>query len=349
MNSCSIPKPRIGICVSKKKRLLSELIEIRIKKFRGKGSFIKFYIEDLNLEKCQVKGEYFNRKTKQWEEGIFPFPETIYVQCYVDQQRLKEIEQVIGQKVFNNFIFDKWQGWELLSKDTVLQHSLPHTVQMKNKVDIKHFLYYHQDIILKPIDVSTGHSSRGIFRIKLQKNNIINVFFTKKQKIKEKNFESFDTFFEWISLKISTNEYIVQQSIQTVMLDKNATDIRLNMNKNAKGKWEVSLLLMRVATNSSYIIPSTVKILSIDKLVKLYPESKLKWNNIKNEAIHIGRRICHTFDKSGYHMANIGIDLGLDANEHLWIFEVNPLPHPLNGKDPSHKKPFEYACYLAST
>ncbi|MFC7394404.1 YheC/YheD family protein [Scopulibacillus cellulosilyticus] len=342
--------PLIGICVSEEKRLMCELVERRIKKFLGKANFIRFYIEDLDFEMLQVKGDVFEKDTKEWKEGIFPFPDAIYVQCHIDQEVLKQIEEVIGKKVFNNFIFDKWEGWSLLAKDHLLRDNLPVTVILESKMDLKQCLFMYQDIMLKPVDVSKGHSSRGIFRVKLKKDGKIKVFFAKRLKMKEKEFSSFKDFFNWFSGKTSAKDYIIQQSIQTVTRGENITDIRLNMNKNAKGKWKVSCLLFRVAANGSHMIPKTATALTIENLIKVYPQDKIKWEEIEKSIILLGHKICHVFEQQGYHMANLGIDLGLDGSGHLWIFEVNPLPFPLDGtvKDHSLTKPIEYALSLVS-
>ncbi|WP_170140799.1 YheC/YheD family protein [Oceanobacillus arenosus] len=329
---------------------MSELVERRIKRFHGNASFIKFHVEDLDFKNFQVKGECFEKKTRNWIEGIFSFPDVVYVQCHIEKEILEQIEQIIGRKVFNNFIFDKWQASDLLTKDDFLQRSLPDTQQLKNETNLQQFLNNYQDIILKPIDVTKGHSSRGIFRVKLQNNEKIVVFFAKRQEMKVKDFLSFDDFFEWFSVKTSGKDYIIQQSIQTMTWGENTTDIRLNMNKNGQGKWEVSVLLFRVATNGSHMIPKVATALTINNLIKMYPEDSKKWQDIEKDITTLGHIICQDFEYHGYHMGNLGIDLGLDDNGHLWIFEVNPLPFPLDGtvNDESLTKPLEYALYLAS-
>ncbi len=343
--------PLIGVCVSEDKRLLRDLVKFRVKKFRRNtntsATVFRFHIEDMNFNEGKVKGEIFEKKSREWKEDIFPFPDSIFVQSHVDPATVKKLEQAIGRKVFNNFIFDKWQGFELLEKSNVLRQALPETVPLKGQADLLVFLNAHKDVFLKPIN---GHSSRKIVRATLQKEGTINVSFMKYKKMRNESFKSFSDFWDWFTKHFFNVDYIIQKSIETVRLDDHATDVRLNMNKDSRGSWVVSALILRIATNESHIIPDVSTVLTTKELIKMYPMEKKKWKKINNSVVKLGRQICNVLEKSGYHMGNLGIDLGLDENGHLWIFEVNPLPYPLDDiiEDNSLTKPLEYALYLAS-
>jgi YheC/D like ATP-grasp len=345
--------PFIGVCVSKVKPLFEKLARERLEKYLGNANLITFHIEDLNLSKRNVRGicwekvgESINRK-----EGVYPLPDVIYLQCYVENNVIKQIERVIGRKVFNSFIFDKWECWSLLGRDNGLRNHLPYTRKLVNKTNIYPFLYQYKDIFLKPINVSHAHNSRGIFRVKLQNKGKIEIFYREKNKMKEKRFKSYQKFLDWTLPRLSPGGYILQQGIETVKSSKNATDIRINMNKNSKGQWEVSMILVRVASNISHVIPKFVTAYSISNFIKTLTVDKEKEAEIEKSVINVGMKICSMLDKSGYHMADLGIDLGMDENGHVWIFEINPLPFPFRGSIQDHSliRPIEYASYLALT
>lgn len=341
--------PLIGICVSEEKRLLRDLVKFRIKKFRriADATIFRFQIEDFDFNKRKVKGELFEKKSGEWKKDIFPFPDAIFVQSHADRDILKQFESVIGHKVFNNYNFDKWQGFELLAGNPKLREVLPETLPLKSRIDLQGFLGMHKDIFLKPIN---GHSSRRIVRVTEKKNGSIDVSFLKFKKMRRQSFESFDTFWDWFSVEFFNSDYIIQKSIETIQFGGHSTDIRINMNKDRQGKWTVSALLFRIATNSSHIIPDVSAAFTPDDLTKKFPKKKKKWKKMKKAVVKLGFQICSAIEKAGYHMGNLGIDLGLDENGQLWIFEVNPLPYPFDGsiKDPSMIKPLEYALYLAS-
>ncbi|MGN2275076.1 YheC/YheD family protein [Priestia megaterium] len=348
--------PLIGVCVSNAKRGMQRILKERLERYSGEITLIMFHIENLDFDNLQVKGEYLEKRGREinQKQGIFPFPDVIYLQCHVDHEDVIKMEQLIGHKVFNNFIFDKWELWNILKNYSGELHPfLPHTRKLKNRKELQRFLYVYKDIFLKPIDVTQGHSSKGIFRVRLQKNGSLEVTYRKKRKMHRKSFEYYSKFINWIYPKL-TKEYIIQQSIQTVTWNQKVTDIRLNMNKNDKGKWEVSALFARIALAGNHIGPGRGILympLEIRQLIrKTLPGRRGEKEDKIKSVVDLGFKICNALDKSGHHLADIGIDIGIDKSGNPWIFEVNPIPCPfaLPIEDHSSIRPLEYALYLAS-
>ncbi len=348
--STPIDNINVGICVSDTKRGFQRLTEERLEEYPGNITLIEFYIEDLDFENAQVTGDCLEKKEGDiiLKQGIFPLPGAIYLQCYVDPKAVKKIEQLIGRKVFNSFIFDKWESWELLKQADNLHTYLPETQKLENNKNLESFLSIYKDVFLKPVDVTQGHSSKGIFRVRCQKNNEIEVTFRKKAKLKRKSFGSYLAFQDWIEPKLS-QRYIMQQSIQTLTWEGKVTDIRLNMNRNGQGDWEISLLLLRVASNDSHITQRVKTAVPLTNIIKKFLSDDQNIEEIETAVGNLGFQICKCIDKSGHHMADLGIDLGIDQDGHVWIFEVNPLPRPLSSVlDHSLTLPLEYGSYLAS-
>jgi hypothetical protein len=344
------PQPIIGFCVSSEYYPgLFRLVTKRIQFAPDDVTFIRFQMKDVDFINVQVKGEQFQKNTGEWKAGIFPFPDVVYMQCSAKRVDIKKIENIIGPKVFNSLIFDKWLGWKLLNNYKDLREHLPNTQLLQNHRDLIDFTnkYNYKDVIFKPIH---GYSSEGIIRMKFQENKKIKLFYKQGLNMEMQEFPDSKEFWNYFALKINYGSYIIQQSIDTVKSRESVSDIRLNMNKNSKGQWEVSLLLFRVATNSSIVIPLSMSVYTLDNFLNSSIYNKEKMGDIKNSIINLGLKICHAFDKSGYHMADLGIDVGMDENGHLWIFEVNPLPFPTQGsvQDYSLTRPVDYAVYLAS-
>ncbi|MBD1382903.1 YheC/YheD family endospore coat-associated protein [Metabacillus arenae] len=342
--------PLIGICVSKDDYPgLLNLLTKRLQTALDHATFIRFHLTDIDFEKLKVKAAEYKKSSNEWQEGIFPMPDVVYMQCSANRETIKRIENIIGPKVFNSFLFDKWEGWKLLKKSWSLRKHLPTTQLLENNADLIDFIskFNYCDVIVKPIN---GYSSEGIYRIKFQEGKNIEISSTKGLKIEKQEFKYSKEFWYLLSPKFFAGTHIIQQSIETIKAHENVSDIRLNMNKNRNGQWEVSLLLFRIATNSSVVIPKSITAYNPDKFMKSSIYEKEKMGDIEKTIINLGLKICKAFDKSEYHMADLGIDLGMDEKGHLWIFEVNPLPFPTRGSvlDYSMTKPMEYALYLAS-
>lgn len=346
--------PIIGICVSKEKRDLHRIVTERLKRYPFDVTIITFGMKKLDLVSLKVKGDCFEKKTGKigHYQGSFPIPNVIYMQCYEDPDLLRRIEKTAGCRVFNNFIFEKGQCWDLLASNKILSCHLPDTQQICNETDLKTFLYRYQDVFIKPINPTEGHSSKGIVRVKIQKVKNIEAIYQKKHKIVLNEFQSFEDFWTSIQLMLSANPHIVQESIGTMKLNEMPTDIRLNMNKNGQGEWTVSALFVRIALNGSHVAAgrgTQYLPIEIKQFLRLaFLNDEMKTVSMIHSIRDLGYLIGQSFDKSGYHMADLGLDLGLDEKGKLWIFEVNPLPFPFGSpvQDDSWAKPLEYAQYL---
>ncbi|WP_332694828.1 YheC/YheD family protein [Halalkalibacter lacteus] len=337
-------RPIIGICVSNDQPALQKLVKKRIDTFHGKATFIKFFLKDLNFKNLSVKGDYLENKKGKWKKGILPFPDVIYLQSHVALNVVNKIEKIIGRKVFNSFTLDKLQESKLLAKHNILQQHLPHT-QKLNEMHLQNFLTKYENIVLKPI---YGKTSIGLIRVELQESGKIIAFYREIKTMQKAEFKSYKDFWNWFSRNFFRNNYMMQQGIQTMKWNGMATDIRLNMNKNRNGRWEVSVLLFRIASNNSHLIPGPLAVVPLARLTN-FNFKKEKIANMEMSIKTLGFKICNALDKSGHHMADLGIDLGFDEDGHLWIYEVNSLPHPILGvqDDFSLTRPLEYAHYLA--
>uniref|UniRef100_UPI001CF9F9A3 YheC/YheD family protein n=1 Tax=Metabacillus niabensis TaxID=324854 RepID=UPI001CF9F9A3 len=310
--------------------------------------FICFHWNHLNTKKREVIGLKFNKNKKVWENSIFPIPDVVFIQGYLNTKIVKYLEDVFGKNIFNNFLFDKWEGWKFLSSSRGLKEYLPNT--QKLKIDyLQSQLSLYSDYLIKPI---IGSSGNGIMRIKSFKNGGFKVFHSFKNEITYQTFASLYELCKWVKPKIQIGDYILQKRVNTITYRRHTCDIRLNMNKNSKGNWEESLVLLRIASNSNFVIPTKMsRFYTIKQLYKypLFPKVNMK--ELEKSIISLGHKICKAFDQSGYHMADLGIDLGLDKKGRLWIFEVNHIPYPALSfvEDLSIIRPFEYALFLANS
>lgn len=107
----------------------------------------------------------------------------------------------------------------------------------------------------------------------------------------------------------------MQRSIRTVSLQNKPTDIRLNMNKNRQGEWEVSALCFRQAINGSHVGAGRGVLYSpmhtIQFLKEIYANDQSKVENTVQSVVDLGYKICRALDESPHHMADLGIDFGI--------------------------------------
>lgn len=348
--------PVIGICVSKDRSYVVPMVEKRLRSFNRvrEAAWVLFDRDSIDYGAGTVIGRRWDTDARSFgsADEIVSLPDAVYMQCIADRISIIRLERKLGaNRLFNNIMFDKWQGWSMLASDRTLQDLIPHTQLFASEADLYAFLEMYRDIFIKPIDPEHGHSSNGIIRLVVNTDGTVDASYSTGVQMSFVSFESARQFYGWFESNLSQRPYLVQQTIKTELWMNGAADIRLHMNKNGSGQWECSHALFRIAQNRSHIIPSQVMQLSMEKWKTMFPTEKQRIDRVERKLIDLGYRIGMLMDRAGFHMADIGIDLGMDRQDGLRIFEVNPLPTPLLNKleatgDGSLTKPLEYALYL---
>ncbi|MFV8827447.1 YheC/YheD family protein [Alkalihalobacterium sp. APHAB7] len=346
-----IGSPILGICVgrkeNKKRKAFYNLVKKRLlaqSNYRFKDTII-FTMEKLDLEGKTVTGERLSwtNQNLMVETGTYPLPDVIYVQSEFHFEELQELEKALPGKVFNNHFYTKHECTEILSENKHLRPHIPETNSLENLEDLHFYTKKYNQFYLKPI---RGHGGKGIFYVKILGNGKVSCIGKREKEI----FDSCSELENWFQHYFQRHKYILQEAIVTKKWKGGkATDIRLNMNKNGNGKWEVSFLVGRIALNKVFVSAGAGNnvLIYIDHFLKQLFSDK-GHEVIKKSIIDLGYSICETFDNTKYNMGDLGIDLGIDNQGKLWIFEVNNLPNPFHKlKDKSLTLPLEYAYYLS--
>jgi hypothetical protein len=134
----------------------------------------------------------------------------------------------------------------------------------------------------------------------------------------------------WMKLKqhIGKEEYIVQQGIQLAKYHNRAFDLRVLVQKNAKGIWSLTGIGARVAGSLSITthVPRGGSIDEPEKLLNLAFGSKTGkqiMRRVKLASHAIARQIENA---SKHTMGEMSLDLGVDTSGQIWFFEANSRP-----------------------
>jgi hypothetical protein len=239
----------------------------------------------------------------------------------------------------------------LLAQNQHIVKNLPYTAKINHEKDIEPFLSRYPDVFLKPVNL---HSSIGIVHAALQTDGKIQIAYIQdKYNNYSDTFVSHRSLWEWMQSSLCSSDYIIQQGIQPFRWNGYTTDIRLNLNKNGIGEWEISALFVRYTQGGSFIGSGIgTGWVPLDFYLTTHlPNQPQQVNTKKSSMIDLGIRIAQALEAAGLHLGDLAIDMCMDENGHLWIFEVNPRPSPFSYppiNDNSFSKPLEYAYFLAT-
>ncbi len=285
--------------------------------------FFYFSPGEVNFVNRTIRGQVY--ENGKWMARIMPFPDVIYNAG--SPEKLAKSKEII-QKLKNEIPFtthsigNKWNVNERLKEANEFANYLIPTEIVK---DIDHFFKFmaaFEKAVLKPID---GRKGKGIFLITKKED----VFLVRKDNTT--THYSREHLYDFIKSKISKGTHIMQPYIQSVTKSGQVFDFRLHVQKNGEGEWVITTIYPRIAPPGSIIanINNGGFTNYLDPF--LQQEFKDEGFNIRRTLEYFSLALANHLDELqmiqfGEVIDEIGVDIGLDENHKIWIYEVNWRP-----------------------
>ncbi|POZ56805.1 Endospore coat-associated protein YheD [Lysinibacillus sphaericus] len=285
--------------------------------------FFYFTPKKVNFDNRTINGQVL--EDGQWHERVMPFPDVIYNAGSPEKLAVskKIIERLKKEIPFTTHsIGNKWNVMERLKEAKEFDQYIIQTEIVKNTDVFHSYIAHHKKIVFKPID---GRKGKGIyFIIKIGdhfevRQNSENRMYSKQQ------------LNALIHELLTTGTFIMQPYIQSKMKSGQVYDFRLHVQKNGEGKWVVTTVYPRIAPHGS-IIPN-INNGGYTNYLDPFLEQEFQEEafNIRRMLEHFSLSLARHLDdiqmtKFGEVIDEIGIDVGLDAQQKIWIYEVNWRP-----------------------
>ncbi|TVY07412.1 YheC/YheD family endospore coat-associated protein [Paenibacillus cremeus] len=316
---------------------------------------------DFKLDGKLAIGYKYYPLTKTWKKELLPLPHVIYNRIpYRKFELLPEVQQIIqtcmrhGQiQFFNPAFFNKWALFEWLNKSKDTQPFIPATLQLTSERDLEKLLQSYPSLYLKPI---RGKAGSGIMRVSRSttekaKSQLYELSIQEKTKSHISRYPSLSQLWTQVREQTTGKEYIIQQGITLSSYKQRPFDLRVLVQKNGKGEWNVSGIGARLAGKLS-ITTHVPRGGSIDDPSKLLASSfgtqgsKRIILRAKKAALLIAKQIESACENM---LGEMSMDLGVDTEGSIWFFEANSKPMKFD-EPPIRKKSLEslirYSIYL---
>ncbi|MDF2606406.1 MAG: hypothetical protein K0S34_596 [Bacillales bacterium] len=294
------------------------------------GAFVAFSSEGIDITNEVINGYMFNPVTLKWDAGVYTYPSCIFRRSGLSNIQRNHLHSKIGDKIFNNFIFDKWEMHEWLEKSPKIKNFLPETIKYKHPSDITWFLDHFQTAYIKPISGSQGfgisrtYLDEGNYIIKLNdkenNENAVQIFTDKKE------------FHNFLKSKLKANRYLIQQSIDVLTLEDKMIDFRVLLVKDYYGQWKDMGIIAKYGVKGnivSNISSGGYASTGEDAFRNVCGLNDDEIFTLRNRISDLCILAAQTMEDYGIHCANFGIDIAIDNNLNIWIIEIN-------NKDPNH-------------
>jgi len=331
----------------------------------GKRRGIPVYVvtaRDLNPRLSRVVAYEYHFDKGQWKKTFAPVPDVVYNRIPErEDERRPEVKRLIEEclrsrriRLYNPFFFNKWQLFVWLSASDKTRGYIPTTVKYSPTVKLLDLLKSHSLLYFKP---ARGKAGKGIMRVERVTRNgkkpkyVLSV--QEERSSQEFQFPSLPLLRRYLDSVIGREDYIVQQGVKLSSFKGRPFDMRVLVQKNRRGVWQVSGIGARMAGETS-ITTHVPRGGSIDNPAKLLRGiyGRARTVRILRSAKRMALTIAKQIEKScGHNLGEMSMDLGVDRRGKLWFFEANSKPMKFDEphiRKRSLKRMFDYVQYLSS-
>lgn len=302
----------------------------------------------VDFDKMVIEGYIY--QDGKWQKVISRFPDVIYNAG--SPEKFKKQQEIINRlkksiPFTTHSIGNKLSVYYRLKLDGTFKDYLIPSHHILSLNQFYQYLNHYRKIVFKPVN---GHKGQNITYIEIQSDDKYIIKNQKRNEIINKN-----ELDEYVTNNMKQMRYIVQPYIKSTTKSGNAFDFRLHTQKNGEGKWVITAIYPRIGPAGS-IVSNINNGGSTNYLVPfLKQEYGDKHYNIKQYLEQFTLKLAKKMDELQKKYFNetideLGIDVGLDENDKIWIFEINWRP----GCPPTFyleldvvKNTINYAIYLA--
>lgn len=288
------------------------------------------YVLTLNEFKQEERVKGWIYQNGDWLLKDFPLPDVMYNRISSRKiERKEETKNKINYlknndvNFFNEKFLDKWSIHEGLMQDPEIAPLLPDTSKYYNNDSLRFFLQKHSYLYLKPV-----HGSMGSGIIRIEKDQDYCCQYTSMNGFITHHYSTFHKLMEKIYPKLNKRQYIMQQGLHLMTINKEILDFRALVQKNQLGEWNIISIVARVS-NEKNIVSNIARGGTIHPLT-----DALNSLDIPLPVVHTRRKIRQTSLMVAKSLeqylpgeyGELGIDLALDTKGNLWLIEVNSKP-----------------------
>ncbi len=295
----------------------------------GFAGVIVFTPHDADLRKETIAGWICEKG--RWMRKHVPFPLISYDVGYYRKpktiQKVKALKSQEKMPFLGYGLGSKWSIHKALFSIPALQPHLPETVRYREKADVLDMLKKHKMVMLKPIN---GLGGKGIYRLSSGGEGYLLEGGGEPMRHCTRR-----TIGKALNAICRKGKYIVQQWLDIRSQEGRVYDIRSLMQKDRQGEWQLMGFCVREGGAGKF----TSNLSGGGSARQVFPYLEKNFGPERAEAIEqklreISGRICAGLEEvKCKRLVELGLDLGVDQNGHIWIIEVNIKPGKTQGRD----------------
>ena len=222
---------------------------------------------------------------------------------------------------------------------------------MADKDSIKELLDRYSTVYVKPI---YGNQGRHVFRIRYRRNKIAYQAHLRRGKTVRASVSTTAELMDALKATGEKHSFMAQQGLILKKVEGRAADLRALVQRDRSGQWRLTGVGVRVGSRAGVVsnLHAGGRAAKIDVLVSK-PDRRIKAEALEKRIEEIVLKVAETLGRQ-HLLGELGIDLGLDTEDRLWVIEVNLRPGRATFRQAglieswrrSGRAPLEFALHL---
>lgn len=305
----------------------------------------------------KINGLRYCPEKMEWISDSFSIPSFIYDRCFYSSKlpneltsRVEKLKQEKGNRFLGYGLPNKWLVYQAISADPSITTFFPKTLRLTSSSFLLANLQLERKWLLKPIQGSQG---KGLIKVEVS-NGFFSAKEVKQPGERHYTFPTSTQFQQWLHTRMKNTSYLFQPFLPLQNKDGCPFDIRLLLQKDEKGDWQERIRVIR--TGIPHHITSNLagggKMHSYSSLEKSLTAQQRR--NLEKDIHNIVTKLPLSLEKRFKPLFELGVDLGMDNHQKLWILDINSKPgHKIVTMTANHRQkeiyeaPSKYCEYLA--
>lgn len=282
--------------------------------------FFYFTPGKVDLERKLINGLFYENGA--WVECETEYPDVVFNAGGTLTEKQDLIVDALEKELpfTSHPIGDKMSVYNRIKKGKIFDSYLIPSEDFEEVDSAFSYIDKYNAIIVKPLN---GAKGEGILYIEKRQDNFLLIASGTEHLLSENQLK------DWLDgILLEDQTYLVQPFIQSKTKQDQSYDFRLYVQKDAEGKWTLTTMYPRIASkgiianvsNGGYT--TTITSFLQEQFGEDYFDIK---RYLEVFAVQFSTHFDSLYDEP---LDELGIDVGIDQNHKIWIYEVNWRPGP---------------------
>lgn len=259
----------------------------------------------------------YSSESKGYQLKRMPLPKVVHNR---DMALRPAAKQKLSRLAGSSYVFNrtnrvsKYRVHRILAQNAALLPHLPRTMPYTSS-NLAKAMKQWDIIFIKPVSSSVGD---GIIKLSRTREGMWKIY-SKRGKPQPATRARAAAYAEKLT---RSRPYLVQEGIALATVGGRPFDIRVSVQRNSTGKWQITGMVGKVAAAGHYVT-NVAKGGRVKPCTPLFQAAGLRPEAVRRELARVSLLIAEQLSRHLPHMADLGLDMGVDRAGRVKFIEMN--------------------------